>query len=363
VGNRRKNRQTALARRLPALLIVAGIVFELVTPPDVTASPILAVAPMVAAPLLSWRGTAATGLAAVGADVGLAAYHHDLGDPERLTAIATIAAVAVLALGVNHLIGQNDRLLKSARDIATAAQVAVLPPPPSRLPGLTVAARYVAAESDAQIGGDLYAVQDTPHGVRLIVGDVRGKGMGAVQAVAVIIGAFREAAEQEPTLDGVSDRLERALEREGELRWGTLDQTEGFTTALLAELRPGDDRLRLINRGHPPPLVVHPDGAVKSLEPDRPSMPLGMSALGRWPDVVDLADFPPGSTLVAFTDGVTEARDARGQFYDPEAALTGRVFPGPDALLDALIADVEHHTGGMRVDDMAVLALTRRRID
>ncbi|WP_240677376.1 PP2C family protein-serine/threonine phosphatase [Actinacidiphila soli] len=362
MGNRRKHRQTALARRLPALLIVAGVVFELATPPGFTASPILAVAPMVAAPLLSWLGTAATGLAAVGADVGLTAYHHHLGDPMRLTAIATIAAIAVLALGVNRLITQSDRRLKSARDIAAAAQVAVLPPPPSRLPGLTVAARYVAAESDAQIGGDLYAVQDTPHGVRLIVGDVRGKGMGAVQAVAVIIGAFREAAEQEPTLDGVSDRLERALERAGELRRGTLDQTEGFTTALLAELRPGDDRLRLINRGHPPPLVVHPDGAVNSLDPDHPAMPLGMSALGRWPDVVDLADFPPGSTLLVFTDGVTEARDARGRFYDPEVALAGRVFSGPDALLDALITDVEHHTGGMTVDDMAVLALTRRRI-
>ena len=105
--------------------------------------------------------------------------------------------------------------------------------------GCDVAARYEAAQADAFIGGDLYAVQDTPHGVRLVVGDVRGKGMGAVEAVAVVIGAFREAAEQEATLEAVAQRLERALAREGTRRDG-LDAFEGFTTAVLAEIPRGD---------------------------------------------------------------------------------------------------------------------------
>ncbi len=120
-----------------------------------------------------------------------------------------------------------------------------------RIGGLAVAARYVGARADARIGGDLYAVQDTPHGVRLIVGDVRGKGLEAVEAAVIVIGAFREAAEQETSLEAVAGRLERALQREGGRRDG-LDQFEGFTTAVLAEI-PSKERVRAARPQPRPP--------------------------------------------------------------------------------------------------------------
>ncbi|MEV0262980.1 PP2C family protein-serine/threonine phosphatase [Streptomyces sp. NPDC050617] len=383
-----------LALWLPAVLIVGGVLFDVLTPPKYTGAPFLSAAPLVAAPLFGRRGTAAVAVAAVAAAAGTNAYHRAVNSFETATKTATVLTVAILALGINRIVRRSDQQLESARGIAEAAQRAVLPTPPASIGvGLCVAARYVAAQADARIGGDLYAVQDTPHGVRVIVGDVRGKGLEAVEAVAVVIGAFREAAEQEATLEALAARLERALQREGARREG-LDQFEGFTTAVLAEVavtgaEPGAGSesesasesgavtgvesasepvsgpesdgavLRVVNRGHPPPLLLYADGKAVEASPEVPALPLGMGDLGVWPDRVDVWDFPAGTTLLLFTDGVTEARDERGVFYDPQARLNGRLFDGPDLLLEELAADVARHTGGGTSDDMALLAIRR----
>ncbi len=184
---------------------------------------------------------------------------------------------------LDALVRRGDEQLASQRAIAETAQRAVLPDPADRIGTFAIAARYEAAQRDAAIGGDLYAVQDSPYGVRLVVGDVRGKGMGAVVAVAVVIGAFREAAEQEATLEAVAGRLDPAPAREGSRREG-LDPFEGFTTAVLAELPHGDGVVRIVDRGHPPPLLLCPDGTVRPLPAREPALPLGMGESGAWPD-------------------------------------------------------------------------------
>ncbi|MET9609673.1 PP2C family protein-serine/threonine phosphatase [Streptomyces sp. NPDC006512] len=345
---------------LPALLIAIGLVFNLLTPPSFTGSPFFSAAPLVAAPLFSFRGTALTGVAASLAVVGLHAYAGTGLKVEALTELATVLTVSGLALLINRVVRRSVERLASARGIAEAAQRAVLPTPADRIAGLHVSARYEAAQADAFIGGDLYAVQDTPYGVRLAVGDVRGKGLGAVEAVAVVLGAFREAADTEPTLERLAQRLERALAREG-VRRDSLDAVEGFTTCVLGEIPPGAELLRLLNRGHPEPLLLHADGDLLVLAPAEPALPLGLgelAALGP-PDRAAQWPFPAGCTLLLFTDGLTEARDAAGTFYDPAARLRGRVFPGPDEVLDALSSDVRRHTGGGATDDMALLAVGR----
>ncbi|MCX5558842.1 PP2C family protein-serine/threonine phosphatase [Streptomyces sp. NBC_00038] len=345
-------------RVLPALLIVAGALYEDLTPRDFTGGPLFTAAPLVAAPLYSLRGTVLTGAAAF---VAALAVHIRLGlvrQAESATEMATVLTAAVLAVLINVLVRRGNARLASVREIAEAAQRAVLPEPGERIGALDVAARYEAAQEDAFIGGDLYAVQDSPYGVRLVVGDVRGKGMGAVAAVAVVIGAFREAAEQEASLEAVAGRLERALAREGTRREG-LDAFEGFTTAVLAEIPRGEEVVRIVNRGHPPPLLLHADGALVTLDAGEPALPLGLGELGGGPDRAQQAEFPQGATLLLHTDGLSEARDGRGRFYDPAAFLAGRTFPAPGALLTALADEVRRHSGGRTTDDMALLAVRR----
>nr|WP_152776776.1 PP2C family protein-serine/threonine phosphatase [Streptomyces spongiae] len=347
---------------MPALLIVGGVLYDYLTPPAFTAVPFFTAAPLVAAPLASLGGTVATGAVAF---VAVLVVRSRYGlDVDTVTEIVTVATVSVLAVGINRLARRTGARLASAREIAEAAQRAVLPQPPERIGGFDIAARYEAAQADAFIGGDLYAVQDSPHGVRLVVGDVRGKGMGAVGTVAVVIGAFREAAEQEPTLEGVARRLERALDREAARRQG-IEREEGFATAVLAELPygaghgDGDGVVRIVNRGHPSPLLLHADGSLRVLDARRPALPLGMDDLGDWPDRAEEIAFPGGATLLLHTDGLSEARDERGAFYDPAERLSGRVFSGPRALLGVLTDEVRRHTGAGLTDDMALLAVRR----
>nr|WP_186318991.1 PP2C family protein-serine/threonine phosphatase [Streptomyces sp. SAJ15] len=356
--------ETAPARRfatwLPAALIVGGIVFELATPPAYTAVPFLSAAPLIAAPFSTLRVTLAIVAASVGAALGLMVVQglRYAGEAQTLTELATACTVGLLAIATNRMMRRSERRLASARVIAEAAQRAVLPTPAARLGGLRIAARYQAAQAEARIGGDLYAVQGTPYGARVLVADIRGKGLEAVEAVVIVLGAFREAAEQEATLAGVAGRLDRALRREAERR-ASVELREGFATAVLVEVPPGEATLRLLNRGHPAPLLLRADGGAGYLEPTAPALPLGMTDLGEWPDLVDERPFPVRATLLLFTDGVTEARDRHGEFYEPAERLRGHTFAGPDALLDALIADVARHARGRAADDMAVLAVHR----
>ncbi|MFD4743188.1 PP2C family protein-serine/threonine phosphatase [Streptomyces virginiae] len=347
-----------VVRLLPVVLIAVGMVFDVLTPPSFTGSPFFTAVPLIAAPLFTLWATALTGGLAVCAVFVLHILNGTSWKVEALTELVTVLTVAGLALLINRMVRRSGERLASARGIAEAAQRAVLPKPAERIGGLHVSAWYEAAQADAFIGGDLYAVQETPYGVRLAVGDVRGKGLGAVEAVAVVLGAFREAAETEPTLEALAQRLERALAREGTRR-DSLDAVEGFTTCVLGEVPPGAGVLRLLNRGHPEPLLLHANGELAVLAPAEPALPLGMGELGGWPDLVQEWAFPAGTTLLLYTDGLTEARDGAGDFYDPAARLRGRIFPGPQALLSALSSDVRRHTGGGATDDMALLAVGR----
>ncbi|MFJ7157596.1 PP2C family protein-serine/threonine phosphatase [Streptomyces sp. NPDC101118] len=356
-GSGRRFARTFL-RVLPVLLIVLGLVFDVLTPPSFTGAPFFTAAPLIAAPLFAFTTTLLTGASAALAVLVLQLRNGSSGKVEAVTELVTVFTVAVLALLINRVVRRSGEQLASARGVAEVAQRAVLPTPAGRIGGLHVSARYEAADADAFIGGDLYAVQDTPYGVRLAVGDVRGKGLGAVEAVAVVLGAFREAAELEPTLEGVARRVERALAREGTRR-DSLDSVEGFTTCVLAEVTPDGGTLRMVNRGHPEPLLLRANGKLEVLAPAEAALPLGMGELGDGGYRADAWHFPAGSTLLLYTDGLSEARDAAGAFYEPAERLRGRIFPGPEELLSGLIADVRRHTGGGATDDMALLAVVR----
>nr|WP_308409354.1 PP2C family protein-serine/threonine phosphatase [Streptomyces pinistramenti] len=339
------------------------------TPTQVTTAPLLSVAPVLAAPVLRRTMIVVVGLVAMGVHALLAYLDGTFGWQRGISNQLTLVAVTLLAIALNRSLRYEHTTAQHARRAAATAVQAVLPTPPSRLGALHIAARYVPAESGALIGGDLYAVQDTPYGVRAMVGDVRGKGLSAIGAVSVDVGAFRFAADQAPDLVRLVDMLEEALLREGQRREG-LEQSEGFTTALLAEFAADLSRVHLVNRGHPPPLLLTSCGDVTVLEPSDEAPPLGITSLGAWATTVDTFVFPPGATLLCHTDGITEARNPAGVFYRPESRIPyllerrlksarGAQPVDPGTVLDLLIHDVSRHSGGRAQDDQALLTLHR----
>lgn len=343
-------------RLLPAVLLLAAVVIDFATPPAVSAAALYAAAILTSAALLSLKGTVITGVAAFLLDLAMFGYFGFHRTATEFSELSMVATVAVIAIFLNRLLYHLHTQLRSARDIAAAVQRAVLRDPPEASGPLRFAARYQAAQTDAQIGGDLYAVVETPFGVRCVIGDVRGKGLKAVRAVAGSIGTFREAALQEPSLTALVERLERAVALEIQ-QYGGATELEGFITCVVAEFPRHGNEVRMINRGHPAPMLVLPD-AVRYVEPSRPALPLGLTALATGPERVDTVTFPQGATLLLYTDGLTEARNSKGDFYDPLARFSRLCHARPEALLDALLADVHKHTGGHRTDDLALLAIT-----
>jgi serine phosphatase RsbU (regulator of sigma subunit) len=206
--------------------------------------------------------------------------------------------------------------------------------------------------AEARIGGDLYEVVASPAGVRVIIGDVQGKGLEAVETAAIVLGAFREAAHDEKTLEGVGERVQRAADR--------ALSGEKFVTAILAEITP-DQGTRVLNFGHPPPMIVRPDGAVDFPEPPEHWLPLGLGVHSAEPAAPFEVAFGPGDQLLLYTDGVTETRDAARVFY-PLGERAYLLEDGdPQRALETLRADLIRWSDGPLRDDAAMLLLRFRR--
>ncbi|CAL9333652.1 PP2C family protein-serine/threonine phosphatase [Streptomyces sp. enrichment culture] len=341
-------------RWLPAVVILSAFVMDIVTRGEVNTFPALSAAPVIAAPLLSLAGTITTGVMAN--LVGLALVYLERA-PTRadVAPFTSLILLTVIAAGLNVSLTRDRRQLATSREVAAAVQRAVLPDPPRRVGRLLVASRYEVAHQEAAIGGDLFAIRDTPHGIRMLIADVRGKGLESIRTVNALLGSFHEACYHQPDLPGIVFQLEERMR-------GIVDEasgadTESFATAVIAELPSDYSVLRLVNRGHEAPLLVH-DGRAVSLEPSTPALPLGLGMLGSDDVPVDRFQLPPGATLVLFTDGIDEARDAHGAFFDPRRALSRPLPSDPDTILDTLLTAVSRHTGGTLTDDAALFAVT-----
>lgn len=275
----------------------------------------------------------------------------DITSSVAFTVLACFLGVGSCALRLRHA-AEIARL----RSAAVALQRQILRPLPILTEQIFAHGIYTPIEEDRLVGGDIYEVVQSPYGTRVIIGDVQGKGLAAIGAGFAVLGAFREAAIREPTLTGVVDALEDAVARHNAFSAQT-GEIERFVTALVLGFD-GEDRVRAVNCGHLPPRLLH-DGVAFPAPLRRTSVPLGMAELSPEARVAEWLDFPPGATLLAFTDGVTEARDVSGAFYPLDARLGHWAGRGPREVLDALHADLESFSGGVRRDDIAALALRR----
>ena len=307
-------------------------------------------AALVASMLTSARHTAFVAAAATAAALVSGTWHDSLGTFDwavRAVLCALLSALCVVSAASRT---RREGRLQRLNVIAEAAQRAVLRTLPTAVGSVGLAARYESAFEDAAVGGDLYEVSETPYGVRILIGDVRGKGLEAVQLAASVLGAFRQAAFSTVDLVDVAVRLDAVV--------STVAGDEDFVTAVLAEMHP-DGSFTVVNCGHHPPLLVTPSrtGALRPamLDTGEPAVPLG---LGCRPHLVH-ERWSTGSRLLFYTDGLVEARDRAGSFFDLVEHAGALRAPSLAAALDALVAELLEHTGHRLDDDMALVLAQR----
>ncbi|MEV6791913.1 PP2C family protein-serine/threonine phosphatase [Streptomyces sp. NPDC051320] len=314
--------------------------------------PLVALGPAFAGLIGGWPRTAVVGALALALCTALGLYDEAFHGRRGYTALASVAGVTAAGWVAAVMRQRREAEFASMRSIAEVAQRVLLRPVPRRAGHLHTALSYTSAVAEARIGGDLYEVVATPAGVRVIVGDVQGKGLAAVETAAVVLGAFREAAYEETELTGVGARVERAADR--------VLRGEKFVTALIAEISPERGAM-FLNYGHPPPMAVRVDGAVEFPEPDQYALPLGLGIhMSEGPRPFHVA-FGPGDQLLLYTDGVTEARNHERTFYPLGERAHLLRDPDPEAALSALHHDLTEYAEGPPQDDAAMLLLRYRQ--
>lgn len=263
---------------------------------------------------------------------------------ERLADLAVVAASAVA----------NANLYAERDEVARILQSSLLPPALPEIPGIELASRYHPCGAANDVGGDFYDVFQTPSGAWVIaIGDVRGKGPSAALVTGVIRQTLRTAAMHHRLPSTMLVAVNDALLTQSDAADA---DDERFATMVCLVLEPGDGTatLTVSCAGHPPPVVVHRDGALGTVATPG-------SLLGVLPDV-RLSDacaaLVTGDIVVLVTDGVLEARGRDGFFGSDRLEALLRTGAGGDAeSLAATVTDrvLDWQEGETR-DDVAVLA-------
>ena len=259
---------------------------------------------------------------------------------EDVAFVEDLARRAALAVETAHAFREQSGRLAEVTRVAEAAQHAILAAPPAQTGPVALAARYVSAAAEALIGGDLFEVVERPGTVRLLIGDVRGKGLEAVRTATVVLGEFRAAAADIDELADVAVQIDRRL------RPYLTD--EDFVTAALAEIS-NDGTFALVSCGHPPALLLSADGITSIEAPPSPPLGLGVSP------VATTGSLKRGDRLFLYTDGIIEARDRQGEFVDLQRLLAPVGSEDLEAALDLVLTGLRSAVGGALADDLAML--------
>ena len=196
-------------------------------------------------------------------------------------------------------------IVKRELELAAAIQRSLLPRSMPVIAGLSLSAH---CESAMDVGGDFYGVLPWGEtGVFFMMADVMGKGVGASMMAAVTRSALRSVPHlyQDPGL---------VLRQTARFLYEDLDHLGMFVTAVVGTVDVPSGKVRIASAGHCPVLITGPDGGVQEIPACGP--PLGLLEEMEYPATE--VDFPPGSHMLVFTDGLTDPRDSRGAFESHE---------------------------------------------
>jgi PAS domain S-box-containing protein len=208
----------------------------------------------------------------------------------------TIDVMRLLADRVGLAIGRT-RLYERERHIARELQRSMLPKRLPPIPGVALAARYRPGDDGISVGGDWYDAVALPGGrVAIAIGDVVGRGISAATTMGQMRSALRAILTQGDDTGKMADRLNRFT-----IGLGVGEAV--MTTVLLAIFEPTSGRLRYTNAGHPPGLLIAPDGTTSYMTAPA-SVPMGVLDTPRYPE--HELELERGSALVLYTDGLIE---------------------------------------------------------
>jgi serine phosphatase RsbU (regulator of sigma subunit) len=271
----------------------------------------------------------------------------------HLESMRTLAAAANDAIALRLAARDLQNYADHSAELAETLQQSLLPMHPPHVPGMTIATRFSPGGTGVEVLGDFYDVVPLQNGFGVVIGDVCGKGATAARTTAMARSAVRTAAHSEPDPAVVLDTVNEVL-----LSW--FGAGRSFVTAIYATFTHHGTgwTVAIAGAGHPPAFVRRADGRVEQ----RPGGGRVLGLTVEHPTAIDVVDLHPGDALVLYTDGITEARDARGaQFDEPGVAqaLAARGDRGPEAdrIADDLVRAAQVHTQGSNADDAAVVVV------
>jgi hypothetical protein len=276
------------------------------------------------------------------------------GSGEAVAAGEALAVAVTQLVKVRRVHGDLVERLRRRAPMHVAAEIVwgLLPPLTFATDDLLVTA---ILEPCYDVGGDVFDYALNGDVLSLGLFDTTGHGIKASTLASLTVNAYRNARR------GGLDLADTAVVVDG---WLRSEHPGRFATAVLAELDRTTGRLRTVNAGHPGPLLIRDGKAVKEL-PGPTWLPLGLNHLtGRAPTVVD-EHLQPGDRVLAYTDGVTDAVDARGEHFGAKrlADLVERGLHDELAMPETmrrLVQAVVAHQVGRLTDDATALLLEWR---
>lgn len=347
--------EKALAQRRDLLSMNLDLREQIRNDPDVTTSQ-LPVTSMVCVPLVQIRAGGNSEetlvMSAVQDTVGvlylesqLGASDLSVGDRELLHTLATEASTILenaRLLEQERLRQKLDEELKIAREIQQSLM-------PRKLPESGWFRAAAASIPSLQVGGDYCDVRLVgPDQWAFVVADVSGKGVSSALLASLLQGAFLAGGHVNMRMDDLMSQVNHFL----------VERTEGekYATVFCGVVGKDGD-LRWSNAGHCPPLVLRRSGEILKL--DATSLPLGMLEEATFE--VEHTQLEPGDKIIVYTDGVSEAQNRQGHFFETkrlELLLRASAGKSCDALIQSVINAVETFTEGEpQSDDITAVVM------